>query len=111
MNDLGSRIASAQTAMSNPWNAERSNRVFGAALKTRATRARRHRVSMVLGAVASAALFVFVLRAGHHVHFSAAPSDFDRSSEPSSAGPDDLGAPQGPLTMNTDFGDGGSEAD
>ena len=58
-----------------------------------------------------AALFVFVLRAGHHVHFSAAPSDFDRSSEPSSAGPDDLGAPQGPLTMNTDFGDGGSEAD
>ncbi|MEO8800152.1 MAG: hypothetical protein ABI551_19820 [Polyangiaceae bacterium] len=113
MNDLTTRIAVAQSAMPTPWDSKRASRVFGAAVKAREARGRRHRVTMVLGAAASAALVVFVLHTAHHGHFSslqAGGGSFDRGSEPSLSAPDDLASAQGPLSLNA-VADGGSEAD
>ncbi len=113
MNDVTTRIAVAQRAMSTPWDSKRASRVFRAAVKAREARARHHRWTMVLGAAASAALVVFVLHTVHHDRFSSPQgggSPFARGSEPSQSAPDDLASAQGPLSLNA-VADGGSEAD
>lgn len=113
MNDLTTRIAVAQRAMSTPWDSKRASRVFETAVKGRQARVRRHRLTMVLGAAASAALVVFVVHAAHHGQLSPLQpggSSAERGSEPSPSTPDDLGLAQGPLSLNA-VADGGSEAD